>query len=251
MRTVRSFDPCLPCGVHMYLGKGKVLKKVHSPTDAQPRRPRRDATWTTHGPHRTSGPSATGIERAARRAAGHRRAARATTGPRSCCGWSPSCTARAWPACVELVRSRGARRCVGRLADDELVASLLVVHGLHPDDLADAGRGARSTSVRPFLGGHGGDVELLGRRRRRRRGAPAPARQLRRLPVVGGHAAHAVERAIVEAAPEIVIIDVEEPSTGDGRGRHAGRARPQAGRRPYDPATGCGAVRRRPEPAAP
>ena len=31
MRTVRSFDPCLPCGVHMYLGKGKVLKKIHSP----------------------------------------------------------------------------------------------------------------------------------------------------------------------------------------------------------------------------
>ena len=23
MRTVRSFDPCLPCGVHMYLGGGK------------------------------------------------------------------------------------------------------------------------------------------------------------------------------------------------------------------------------------
>jgi hydrogenase large subunit len=32
MRAVRSFDPCLPCGVHMYLGKGKVLKKVHSPS---------------------------------------------------------------------------------------------------------------------------------------------------------------------------------------------------------------------------
>jgi hydrogenase large subunit len=32
MRTVRSFDPCLPCGVHMYLGKGKVLKTLHSPT---------------------------------------------------------------------------------------------------------------------------------------------------------------------------------------------------------------------------
>ncbi len=31
MRTVRSFDPCLPCGVHMYLGKGKTLKRVHSP----------------------------------------------------------------------------------------------------------------------------------------------------------------------------------------------------------------------------
>jgi len=32
MRTVRSFDPCLPCGVHMYLGNGKVLEKRHSPT---------------------------------------------------------------------------------------------------------------------------------------------------------------------------------------------------------------------------
>jgi hydrogenase large subunit len=31
MRTVRSFDPCLPCGVHMYLGKGKTVKRVHSP----------------------------------------------------------------------------------------------------------------------------------------------------------------------------------------------------------------------------
>ena len=26
MRAVRSFDPCLPCGVHMYLGDGKMLE---------------------------------------------------------------------------------------------------------------------------------------------------------------------------------------------------------------------------------
>jgi hydrogenase large subunit len=32
MRSVRSFDPCLPCGVHMYLGKGKTVQKLHSPT---------------------------------------------------------------------------------------------------------------------------------------------------------------------------------------------------------------------------
>jgi len=32
MRAVRSFDPCLPCGVHMYLGEGKELQVVHSPT---------------------------------------------------------------------------------------------------------------------------------------------------------------------------------------------------------------------------
>ena len=31
MRTVRSFDPCLPCGVHMYVGNGKVLETRHSP----------------------------------------------------------------------------------------------------------------------------------------------------------------------------------------------------------------------------
>jgi len=30
MRAVRSFDPCLPCGVHMYLGDGKVLGQEHS-----------------------------------------------------------------------------------------------------------------------------------------------------------------------------------------------------------------------------
>jgi hydrogenase large subunit len=31
MRAVRSFDPCLPCGVHMYLGDGRELHKMHSP----------------------------------------------------------------------------------------------------------------------------------------------------------------------------------------------------------------------------
>ncbi len=33
MRAVHSFDPCLPCGVHMYgKGGGKVRKVVHTPT---------------------------------------------------------------------------------------------------------------------------------------------------------------------------------------------------------------------------
>jgi hydrogenase large subunit len=31
MRAVRSFDPCLPCGVHMYLGGGKLLQVRHAP----------------------------------------------------------------------------------------------------------------------------------------------------------------------------------------------------------------------------
>lgn len=31
MRAVRSFDPCLPCGVHMYFGNGKERHVTHSP----------------------------------------------------------------------------------------------------------------------------------------------------------------------------------------------------------------------------
>jgi len=31
MRTVRSFDPCLPCGVHMYVGDGKIIETRHAP----------------------------------------------------------------------------------------------------------------------------------------------------------------------------------------------------------------------------
>jgi hydrogenase large subunit len=39
MRTVRSFDPCLPCGVHMYLGDGKEIQVRHAPMyGVQPRK---------------------------------------------------------------------------------------------------------------------------------------------------------------------------------------------------------------------
>jgi hydrogenase large subunit len=37
MRAVRSFDPCLPCGVHMYLGGGRSVRQVHSPMLGEPR----------------------------------------------------------------------------------------------------------------------------------------------------------------------------------------------------------------------
>jgi len=30
MRAVRSFDPCLPCGVHMYVGDGRTIEVKHS-----------------------------------------------------------------------------------------------------------------------------------------------------------------------------------------------------------------------------
>jgi Fe-S cluster biogenesis protein NfuA len=125
-----------------------------------------------------------------------------------------------------------------RLVGDDLVASLLVVHGVHPDDLAT--RVSRALdSVRPFLGGHGGDVELLDI------DEDAGAVHLRLVGSCDGCPSsavtlqNAVERAIVEAAPEIVTIDVEAPSD-------EGISTPVAfGRKPtvaYDPATGCGAV---------
>ncbi len=31
MRAVRSFDPCMPCGVHMSIGAGKTLTRIHTP----------------------------------------------------------------------------------------------------------------------------------------------------------------------------------------------------------------------------
>ena len=47
-----------------------------------------------------------------------------------------------------------------RLAADDLIGSLLLVHGLHPHDVTE--RVSRALdAVRPYLGSHGGDVRLL------------------------------------------------------------------------------------------
>jgi len=48
-----------------------------------------------------------------------------------------------------------------RLAADDLIGSLLLVHGVHPHDVTE--RVSRALDgVRPYLGSHGGDVQLLG-----------------------------------------------------------------------------------------
>lgn len=48
-----------------------------------------------------------------------------------------------------------------RLAADDLIGSLLLVHGAHPHDLTE--RVSRALDgVRPYLSSHGGDVQLLG-----------------------------------------------------------------------------------------
>lgn len=126
---------------------------------------------------------------------------------------------------------------VSRIAADDLLASLLVANGLHPEDVHV--RIAKALdSVRPFLAGHGGDVELIDVDDR------VGAVYLRLLGSCDGCPSSSVtlrttvERAIIDAAPEITIIDVEEPEP-------AGLETPVLlGTKPiaFDPATGCGAA---------
>ena len=121
--------------------------------------------------------------------------------------------------------SRGrARRSLGRLVDDELISSLLSSTACIPTP-SDARR-ARARGVRPFLAQHGGDVELLDI------DADAGAVLLRLLGSCDGCPSSAVtlqlavERAIIEAAPEIVTIDVERAARAAACG--AGDVRAQA-----------------------
>jgi Fe-S cluster biogenesis protein NfuA len=100
------------------------------------------------------------------------------------------------------------------LAADELVSSLLLVHGLHPYGLEERVERALD-GVRPYLGSHGGDVKLL----------EVTEDAVVRLQLLGscdGCASSsvtlelAVEDAIRSAAPEIVRIDVEEAAKASG-----------------------------------
>ena len=98
---------------------------------------------------------------------------------------------------------------LARLGEDELVASLLVVHGLHPVTV-EARVEAALASVRPLLAHHDGDVELLAI------DPDAGAVMLRLLGSCDGCPSSsvtlqlAVEQAIFEAAPEIARIDVAD-----------------------------------------
>jgi len=97
---------------------------------------------------------------------------------------------------------------VGRLMADDLVASLLILHGLHPLDLA-ARVDAALESVRPYLGSHGGDVEVL------EIDEQHGVLRLRMLGTCDGCPSSsvtlqmAVREAIEAGAPEIVHIEVD------------------------------------------
>lgn len=102
------------------------------------------------------------------------------------------------------------------LAGDPLVSGLLLVHGLHPDDVPTRVLRALD-SVRPYLGSHGGDVELV----------DVSSDGVVRLRLTGscdGCASSAatlelaVEGAVRDAAPEITTIEVEQPSAATTAG---------------------------------
>jgi Fe-S cluster biogenesis protein NfuA len=101
------------------------------------------------------------------------------------------------------------------------VASLLVLHDLHPRSTAERVLAALET-VRPYLGSHAGDVEYLGL-------DPDNVVRLRLAGSCDGCPSSAVtvnlaiEKAIEEAAPEVIRVEVEgvtsaAPETnGEGR----------------------------------
>jgi Fe-S cluster biogenesis protein NfuA/nitrite reductase/ring-hydroxylating ferredoxin subunit len=105
------------------------------------------------------------------------------------------------------------------LTADDLIASLLLVHGLHPHDLPRRVEDALER-IRPYLGSHGGDVTLLDV-------GDAPDGATVRLQFTGSCKSCpssavtlelTVEDAIRAAAPEITSIEVvaAEPAPATG-----------------------------------
>jgi len=117
--------------------------------------------------------------------------------------------------CVMALYGEGLGRVVGslddatvrRLADDEVVGNLLVLHDLHPDDVDTRVQQALER-VRPYLGSHAGGVSLSGvdgrgvvhlRLEGSCDGCPSSSLTVR----------SAIEDAILVAAPDVVAVEAE------------------------------------------
>jgi Fe-S cluster biogenesis protein NfuA/nitrite reductase/ring-hydroxylating ferredoxin subunit len=105
------------------------------------------------------------------------------------------------------------------LARDELVEHLMLLHGLHPVGVEERVRDALE-GVRPYLGSHGGDVELVGvsdgvarvRMQGSCEGCPASAMTLKL----------AIEDAVLKAAPDVDRVEAEDDTAGNGAGTGSG-----------------------------
>ncbi|MGW4060060.1 NifU family protein [Amycolatopsis sp. NPDC004747] len=110
------------------------------------------------------------------------------------------------------------RPVLDRLAEDDHVRGLLVLHDLHPRSTHERVTEALD-KVRPYLGSHAGDVEFVGIEdgvlRLRLQGSCDGC------PSSTVTAKHAIERVVREVAPEIadVVVEgvVEEPAGPGGR----------------------------------
>jgi len=104
---------------------------------------------------------------------------------------------------VDLARESALLR---RFAEDEVTSSLLVLHDLHPDDASTRIQAALDR-VRPYLGSHAGGVEFTG----------VDEAGVAHLTLEGSchgcpsstvTVSSTLERAVLEAAPEVVAVDV-------------------------------------------
>ena len=101
------------------------------------------------------------------------------------------------------------------LASDELVEHLLLLHGLHPMSVEDRVREALD-GVRPYLGSHGGDVELVGvsdgvarvRMQGSCEGCPASSMTLKL----------AIEDAVLKAAPDVDRVEADDSAIAEQNG---------------------------------
>ncbi len=97
------------------------------------------------------------------------------------------------------------------LVDDELVEHLLLLHGLHPVAVEERVRAALD-NVRPYLGSHGGDVELVRvsdgvavvRMQGSCEGCPASAMTLKL----------AIEDAVLKNVPDVERVEAQDDAAG-------------------------------------
>ena len=195
MRAVRSFDPCLPCGVHMYLGR---RQSVADPALADVRRGRWQMTAIASSEFQAHTER---IEQLVQRVSGLADEEARTTALellQSMMDLHGAVVSRI----VELLNaSEAGRASLAKLGCDPLVCGLLVLYGVHPVALEE--RVARAVeNVRPQLRKHSGSAELIG-----------IADDVVRVKIQSsghgcGSSADAlkstVEQAILEAAPEVV-----------------------------------------------
>lgn len=120
---------------------------------------------------------------------------------------------------IVAITAESAPELVGEFVADELVASLMLVHGLHPHGVERRIEDALD-SVRPYLGSHGGDVALLDV-------VDGPDGPVVRLQFAGSCKSCpssavtlelAVEDAVRAAAPEITSIEVAVPEDASTSG---------------------------------